>query len=324
MISFFYVFSFCSFNDYYTGGFTEYISDQNVVVTSSHAWIHDSFFRSLTNGAIVSTLTDSIVVIEHCIFSECTSNDVGGAIKFIGKNITMAKVCGYKCSHYKDGSDGMFSYLYGASTGEIRIIVSSLCFCAPKATSSNEAPMLVNDGIHRIKGLNSSNNYVFRRSFMYSVNTPDSLFEYSSVINSISSEIACLGLYNTKITISKSNFWNNSQGSSSYGLIYQISNSYTPSSLISYSTFGDNQKIVSAPLFYVTAGTMTVIQSSFYGTYSNNGAILSSIVSWYGTISLQHLSTYLCDAENHFQQGNTFINVAFNHVFFFMVTHIIL
>ena len=131
------------------------------------------------NGGIIYSNKKGIyMVIESCLFHNCSVNDInqGGAIYFYGKSSVIYKTCCSKCFAK--------NYLFGILNSDFNEI-NNLLYCSITSLNSTigSCPISLSSGNLTIKNLNNSNNHLISISSLR-ISNPNSLnFRYSNIVN---------------------------------------------------------------------------------------------------------------------------------------------
>ena len=202
----------------------EYLNNPNQIISTINGivWVHDAFFNNMNNGAIRISAGPCILIIEDCLFSYCSrSSGDGGAIylKCQCCESIISRTCGYFCFSGTSGAHGQFSHTETFPDRKNQLFFCSLSYCSPYFHQDRRSSLSLDLGKVLIKNLNSSYNYVYHNSG-FRIDTSASInIEFSTFINNYVSQSIIINFFNGGSTFFNSNFKNNSQGLSTFGLI---------------------------------------------------------------------------------------------------------
>ena len=166
------------------------------------------------------------MLIESCLFYNCSSESNGGAIFFnCNENgaSTIIKTCAYFCfSGSNVFIDGQFAYIL---TSNMKINYNSylsISKCAPKDFYSlMRSPITNINGNQSLSNFNSSFNNVFQRAAFNCVNSNGLIIQYSTFFSNKPTEWICLRFESGSSfrTLKKSNIVNQSSPVN-YGVVF--------------------------------------------------------------------------------------------------------
>ena len=284
-----------SYSDYFTGTYTSYIGYNSIKITGlTHFWVYLSKFYSLSNHAIyiyTSGTTRAHLVVEICLFHNCYSTYRGGAIYYAVDNggSVLNKVCGTNCYSTEATYWGQFSRICTINDNK------NYCFLSTFAynfgfSGSRIGSLIFWGGIQQIYNINSSYHYLSRISG-FSSYLPYSLdFKYCTIVNNHVLSDTCMQIDGgTNLHyISYSNFGNNSQTSTSNGILSIL----TKKTYLSYCSFYLN----SIYLFHCSSSNLLEISSCNIdiSNFRTSGALVLSTIITYSIYPQTYLSNLFC------------------------------
>ena len=274
-------------------------------------WIYNSIFQNLSNdkgGAILLISSNIRFLLENSLFNFCFStNGYGGAIHFscLTSSLIFNKICSYKC--FNNGCYGQFSY--SISTNNNSNFYCSIIYSSniPKPT---EVALYFGNGLQITKNLNSSNHYTMYSSSIYFYNSINGIISFITISSNFATLHGIIIFTGGNNSCFFSNFINNSQLSTSYGIFLQQH--------LNSLTFIENCIIFnnSQYLFYSQYLNSLFIKNCFIqNLYYTSNAILSSIKDFTLTFSIIHFQTKFCDALIPYE--NLTKNIFFQKKFLF-------
>ena len=286
--------------------------------TNNNYLFLNCFFQRLNifigNGAvlyffqIIATLN-----INYCLFYNCSTNLNGRGIYFICENskslVNISNVCASLCSC---GNSYLypFSVFYHQNISKIEF--TSINLCSYQNQGSESITLIGKE--HYVNNLNSSKNYVYRFSGLYTLG--DIFLEnYCTFINNSVSRSICIffhmGLINRKME--NSNIINNNSPID-YGVIW---NSYNGVTKMNFCIFSNNEDT----LFYLESGNLILsnckiyhnINKITYGSVVINNSILNL---YFSIININHFYSFYCETEKNFGSYQLKFN---SKKFFFLI-----
>jgi len=220
------------------------------------------------------------IILESCMFANCSSSERGGAIYVNTQNFEMQKVCANGCyaSNYQH-----FAFVESKKKNYIEYL--SFSYCSPRKIGEVSVGLSLGNQI--FDNVNCSMNNAQRISGLSSFSS-NSLSSSGStfVSNSVSSGTIVQSSQKPG-TITFANFINNF--SPSYGIITVVD--YGSLSLM-YCIFKQNQK----DLFCISIGSIEVsdsfISHAGYTTLTRNNSLTD-----YPSYEMKYYKTYFCDEQ---------------------------
>ena len=268
------------------------ISNTRLTPSPCNFHVLDSIFISLIysshGGAIYASFAGAIV-IEFCSFSEVSISSGNGGALYISTSLgTILKgVCASRC--YTDGTTfAQFAIIGTSYTSPIKFLFSTISYCSP-LSETRKQPIQIQKSTCTFSQFNSSTNQLLDISFAFFYLSLDLSIIFSTIVNCYSSDYRLLSYVHVyQSNISNTNFVNNSQVSSSFGLFYNENST----SLFFNCILKNN---ICSYLYYIHSGEIT-INSCYIDTYSFTftAPIVLNSKTITQTHILSHLQTYLC------------------------------
>ena len=257
----------------------------NDTLTSQYTLQHDDgqlyifgcSFENITTGAIrYSSKEASLMLIEHCFFTQCISTYYGGAIFFSQSGqCVLSSVCSVKCQTQEGYMYGQFCYITTSSRAGIKnyIMESTISLTKNRAYET----LYQTNGDIKCDTLNVSYNEVTQISAIYCYNpSPEATISYSTIRNNTAYNDRCILCNQLSHVIKNTNVIENKcyyESPYSYGIIHAFSASVN---LIHCSIFG-NKANNGFLLFSEGQGT---IHCTFCSIVSENQTISSGDVDF--------------------------------------------
>ena len=261
-------------------------------IQKSIFFLHNSIFSDFKQLVISLTTGPLISIIEDNLFINCSNNiGNGGAIYLSNEKIEsfINRCCGIYCYTGISSYHGQFSYTLVSMNKNNSCTYSSFQYCSPFFNNDRRSSVALYNGEINVNYLNNSFNYVYYHTFRFESENKISC-KYCSIINNYASKYSNI-LFTGMSYFQYSNFKNNSQGDSLYGLIRSWSGANL---LINYCIFLQNLKT----LFSNEASTLT-ISNCWIDNYSKTGVILTNSINLNTeTFLLIHFHSFLCFAQN--------------------------
>jgi len=286
-----YFFFLSAYSDFF--GIEPSYVDQNKQYTrpdASSFYIHENSYLNIQGGAIsFAPYTASDILLESCIFGNCTSIVNGGCLYLYNvKNVILHRICCYNC--YTGGS-GNLGYIYSINRDEIHFV-----------SASGTSPVTMGTGVfylyyynHVLKNNNISQCKASCSAFIYC----DRVKTLNAIMNNIcdctcsDSQMYYIGAYPDTSYFNHSNFINNS--GTIYGLFYFY---YYAFNFIFYESIFQNNK----GNLFATDGNPTVTVNNCwivhnvlqYSITKGLKITLNSGISYTSTHVISLHSTYEC------------------------------
>jgi len=299
----------CLFRHYLRTGFSDYFGSTPAKVISEETLTHPALesYHMVNNVYIdyffitpVSYCTPGAItmMVESCMFYNCSSGHCGGAVFFECTNGQCAVVstCFSRC--YVDGvNDGQSVYLYSGSTSKNLIEFVSTYQCSPDTLLLRRSSIFTKHGAQTIKSINSSWNIAEIYSCIYCYNPTSLNISFSTFFKNTAIDYSAIYIYYgaTPLMMYCNFIGNNSPSSTLYGCIHrQVGSTIF---YISYSIFQENLNI----LFSSTAVYISVTNSwiQHQGT-RNSGSFTpasSTTSTLTQTMNLSHIRTFYCHPD---------------------------
>ena len=284
------VFLLSSYSDIF--GIEPSYVDQNKQYTrpdASSFYIHENSYLNIQGGAIsFAPYTASDVLLESCIFGNCSSKTNGGCVFFSNVKIAIfLKICCYHC--YTSGS-GHFGYIYSTIRDEFKLF-----------SAFSSAPSNFGNGLLYFESSNHimNNNNISRchSSLIRGSNIITFHLQMNSIVDCSSTNYHFYGYMapNQASNFNNSNYINNSVTSSS--LFYFQNYNGVFSFTIFQSVFQNNKGILFASdgIPTVTINNCWIVHNTVqYSITQGNKITLNSGISYTSTHVISLHSTYEC------------------------------
>ena len=273
------LFLICLFSDFFEGIPQIYNNNNSrIILISNNYYIFSCFFSHLSSssngGAIFFELMNSIqTLIESSSFYRCNSINIGGALYFNGNNsnLILYKSIGSYCFSLND----QFSRIISS------INKKSSFLCSTFNNNNNnviDCRAIFSFYYHKNEVLynNISKNYLNFYSSIHFRSFDESDINFTHFSGNLGTKWMGIGIISTKLNIFKTDFYNNSQTQTTWGMIFLGENN--PIMNINFCNFLNNTNF----LFEVKTGLLT-INNSYIQTHTNIGNILifKSIQNYY-------------------------------------------
>ncbi|EAY03393.1 hypothetical protein TVAG_489370 [Trichomonas vaginalis G3] len=241
---------------YFPPAGSDYTYTSRLTYASGTYEINNSDFlgiSSSTNGGAISRSSSARISIFMCYFAGCTSSRNGGAIySSLGSNgqISVSKTIGTSCETTSSTNYyGQFIYSTFSSSSSIQSFSQcSISKCSQSASSSNRAPMYLNQGTLTLNSINLSENAV--------------AYTHSFYLSGTASSISYVFVADGSISSATEMEFNNFDGTFYDTMFINI-------------TSGGNKKI-SQKFFQTTSSTVTFNRISFINCNLNSEVLVSS------------------------------------------------
>ena len=284
---------------------TFYYQSTQITSLDLCSFITYCFFQNFNSQTITFVQSQTNVNIEKCVFSLCSSNSSGGAIYLNIKNLTLNSICANKC---KSSGCGQFSY----TVASLYHIYNFCSFfeCSSKLDIGAYCVLYPFNGFQQFFNINFTKNAASSYSLpeFHDYNSLD--IKFNSIVNNYTPAYICIYFFtsNGPTNLNYSNFIGNNSPTK-YGVII----TYSPSVLISECIILNNFD----SLFYIHGGgKFTLINNWIFHEYNFGISITNNKNEITNTISLIHLNTYLCLAQNFQIIFSNKINKIFQWKFF--------
>ena len=281
-----------AFNDFFPGTVDMLMESQSISrpnVNNSH--IVKSTFINIHCGSAIwfSTGGDNKLLVEECMFYNCTSYNNGGAIHFFSMNgrLAISKVCGHHC--FTENSNGQFIYQYKLSA-----IIHQLSIhrCpGPYQMSTLNSPIYSLDGFDNFSFCNVSYCQTNAYCIYYGQQLSQFLLSYCTIADNIAASNSGIRLYLISVSnIMNTNLINNYL--SNGPLISTDRPTYISGCIFLFNhcpLFG----VYSTSTFSLTRCFINHVNGFSYsiGSY----APLMTTIGYTQTLVINHYSTYYCN-----------------------------
>ena len=257
--------------------------------------ISDSAFTHFFGGAITISTTKSIeLLIESCLFYNCSRHTNGGAIYFQSTefgSIVLNKVCASHC-FTNPSSEGQFIFIYQSSTQKATFQLTTITACSHDIQLTPYSSVFIQNCPIDIKNLNSSKNnchfyscFYFHTSRVISLNF--STFTYNNCIYYHLFFYSSGGV-NSR-TIIKCNIIGNEARTPGYGIIYSGHDRI----IFQFCIFELNNDILFNGLITIQNSSIKHSSGLYIGSAVTFLYASNSIISTQ-TYVLDHFSTFAC------------------------------
>ena len=263
-------------------------------VLNNGSVIYLCFFHLLSSsksGAIHYN-TEANILICNCVFSQCYSDNNGGAVSCIGPSIqTVQKhICGYKCH---SGTFGQLFYMNLSPSKINYLIESSITMCSYLITSTGDSHEF-HGGDPNITSLNSSSNTGRLYIGISFVGINKGKASFCMVSNNLIGDSICIEMWGSNGVINLCNVINNTQLTYNNGVILATLSSNL---VLKQCVLLNNTRNV---LFCTISGSITidgVFSDDFSSTRTN-----PTFLETFGTTSpyqFTFYSTAFCETHDH-------------------------
>ena len=265
-------------------------SSTSIIPIQSNSYIYNCVFETANKKAIFfsqsSSLSASILLIEHCSFNSIHSTDAGGAIYFGNQGeCVLASVCGYQCTT-STTNNGQFCYIQVSNLDTCKNHFFDSTVTASIATA--DRIMELDYGNLKCKGVNLSNNNVNQISCFYIRPTTLSLISFSSFRNNSANNFRCILFNYQKHIVNCTNIIENIQNSPSSGIITVWNQALLE--MTHCSIYGNDPK--QASVFANEDGRSSItcifcsIGSNQTGDFQSNELSTESFINYYDYLEL--------------------------------------
>jgi len=236
------------------------------------------------DGAVVRVTGLSDMIIKKCSFGNCNcGSNNGGAIYGSSMKILIESCCAYDCIAYS----GCFLYITGTNAYSLQKV--SILNC-PSGHNGHH-PMRTASGQQQLTQVNSSGNKVIHTSGIC-IESPSSLLcSFCTFADNKSSYHLCFYLYGStpNRNVANSNFVNNYQTDSSYGVVH-----VDGSAAFTKCIFADNYQQL-----FTASSSVTLTDSFIQHSFGLGGNLLTTSCKFErtSTHAIAHFSTQMCPAD---------------------------
>jgi len=287
-------------------GFSDYFENSPSKVITEETFTHPAMesFHIVKNVYIdyfyqtpvfYSTLDVITMLVESCMFYNCSSGYSGGAVYFecSRSQCGVVSTCFSRC--FVDGIyDGQALYLYSGTTSTNMIDFVSTYQCSPDTLLLRRSSIYTRSGTQKINSVNSSWNIVQLYSCLNIFQPASANISYSTFFRNSVIEYTAIYLHTgaTPLMMYCNFIGNNSPSSTSYGCIHRHSGSTIFA--ISFSVFQENLNILFSASSFSISVTNSWIQhqgTRNSGSFSPAAPTTSAFTQ---TINLSHIRTFYC------------------------------
>ena len=317
MIGNFCFFLISSFSNYFPN--TPFLLENNLssrfILQNFNYYLNNNFFSNLhtinqNGGAILMNNINNIsIVIESTVFYKCSIQGTynGGAIYYNSQysNLLMNKICSSYCNTSPwDVSTNMghSQFIYSHISQNFLNFGQylSVNYCYSYDNNGLWRVLTFYYGIQTLKNSNFSNNINRWCSSIDSYHSDKFIQSFSNINKNIASRYAIQILANSNLNnISFSNYLNNSQSLTSYGMFMHGIDGISSFTEFFNCIFKNNNPNNGAFFFYISSGTI-LINKCFYDWLiaTPSHLIFNDVMTNSNTLFLYHFSTVFCQAAN--------------------------
>jgi len=307
MILFFVAF----FNDFFSDSFSSLSINQRQVLNGGCYYIVDCIFANLSisngnGGAICLNECNAKIVIEDTMIFNCGITGTtfcGGGVYFYciaNGEIVFNKVCANSCysNSYNYPYGDQFARSTTSSNGKNYGILISITQCSPLPLT-REKSFTPENGHQEFKYMNSSWNYPKFHSSAWYINPTSHRVLFCTTVSNQCTWVSIYFWKGSNNTYYMSNIVNNSQESTSYGVIFIGVNGQSAFSSFICCNFLNNAKTGNKVLFSGESGSLSVIQCAI-DCFSSNTFVNTpgGINSYSSSIHIKHFETIYCPVLN--------------------------